>query len=66
VVGGTASGGGSLTIEVRPAVRTGYTIGTNVFVYQPSARMIIIPDSYSELITPPAFGQISFKAIQTL
>jgi hypothetical protein len=63
--GGTASGGGSLTIEVRPAVRSGFAGGATVTVFRASARMIVLPESYSENINA-SVGSISFKAIQTL
>ena len=66
VAGGTASGGGSLLLEVRPAIRSGLVASQAATVFRSAARMIILPDTYEENITPPDFGQLSFKAIQTL
>jgi hypothetical protein len=67
VAGGTSSViDGSLTLEVRPAIRSGLVAGAAANVYRAAARMIILPNSYDENITPPDFGTVSFKAIQTL
>jgi len=66
VAGGTASGGGSLLLEVRPAIRSGLVAPQAATVYRSAARMIILPDTYDEHVTAPSFGQVSFKAIQTL
>jgi hypothetical protein len=65
VAGGTASGG-VLALEVRPAIRTGLAVSQAATVYRSAARMIILPDTYEESVQPPDFGQLSFKAIQTL
>lgn len=63
--GGTASGGGTLTVEVRPEIRSGYAGGATVTLYRAAARMIVIPESYNEQLDGRT-GTVSFKAIQTL
>lgn len=70
-VGDTADGAGVADIEVRPEIRAGWG-GTNsppsasVNLYRASAKMMVIPDSYNENIEIPAYGRVSFRAIQTL
>jgi hypothetical protein len=64
-VGGTAAGG-ALVLEVRPEIRAGFAGGAAVALYRAAARMMIIPNSYSESLSIPDFGTISFKAVQTL
>jgi len=44
VAGGTASGG-SLALEVRPAIRSGLVVSQAATVYRAAARMIILPDT---------------------
>jgi hypothetical protein len=65
VAGGTAASG-SLALEVRPAIRSGLVVSQAATVYRAAARMIILPDTYDENVSPPDFGTLSFKAIQTL
>ncbi len=62
----TADGTGVMTVEVRPHIREGWDDNAEVTLYRPSARMIILPGTYSEQIEPPWFTTVSFEAIQTL
>jgi hypothetical protein len=64
--GATASGAGSLTVEVRPHVRPGWAVAAPVMFYRPAARMIILPGTYQEDIAARIFTTISFDAIQSL
>ncbi|MPZ41604.1 MAG: hypothetical protein GEU95_26875 [Rhizobiales bacterium] len=64
--GGDADGSGELDVEVRPRVRTGWEAAATVMLYRPAARMVVMPKSYTETIIPPTFGEVSFRAIQTL
>jgi hypothetical protein len=60
---------GVASVEVRPRVRDGWQPNSpsrTVMLHRPSARMVVVPNSYSETETPPFFGEISFRAIQTL
>lgn len=71
VVGGTAGGGGTVTIEVRPEIRPGWA-GSNsppfalVSLYRAAARMFAVPGSYQEDISTPGYGRVSFSAVQSL
>lgn len=66
VVGGTASGGGTLSVEVRPHVRPGWAVGPTASLYKPSARMFVVPDTYDDPVDPRRLSTPSFQAIQTL
>jgi hypothetical protein len=70
VAAATASGGGDVTVEVRPPVRTGWQVeegdGRTVSLYQPAAQMIIVPGSYTEASRLGKFTDVSFEAVQTL
>lgn len=61
-----ADAGGTLTVEVRPHVRVGWTAAATVMLHRPAARMKILPDTYSESEEAPYFVTASFEAIQTL
>lgn len=68
---GVADGGGDMALEVRPYIRAGWEGGESpghraVTLYRPSAKMIVVPGSYSESIPVHRFGTVSFKAVQTL
>ncbi|MBN8959327.1 MAG: hypothetical protein J0H17_22675 [Rhizobiales bacterium] len=62
----TANGSGVMTVEVRPHIRAGWDDNAEVMLYRPSARMVILPGTYSESIEVPMLTSISFEAIQTL
>ena len=64
--GAIADSDGLVTLEVRPHVRVGWQADAAVSLIKPSAKMIIVPGSYSETTTDQSFGNISFEAIQTL
>jgi len=66
IAAGGTSAAGSVTLEVRPEVRSGYAGGAAVSLYRASARMLVIPDSYSESLSLPDLSTISFKAVQSL
>lgn len=57
---------GIVTVEVRPFVRVGWAVNATVYLYRAAAQMIIVPGSYSEEMSPPARGRISFDAVQSL
>lgn len=59
------SGSGEVTVEVHPSVRAGWTAATAVKLYRAVAKMVILPGTYTENISPPSFGQVSFEAMQT-
>jgi hypothetical protein len=61
-----ADNSGQLTVEVRPHVRPGWTVGATVLLHRAAARMIILPDTYDEQTEAPWFTTISFTAIQSL
>lgn len=65
VAGGTVSGS-TLTVEVRPALRSGFATNATVYFYQPAARMLVLPDSYAPLPAVDGSGRISLKAVQSL
>ncbi|MDQ2083084.1 hypothetical protein RA307_23100 [Xanthobacteraceae bacterium Astr-EGSB] len=62
----TANGSGTLTIEVRPHVRTGWTAGATVALRRAAAHMKVVPDTWSEQTDAPFGTTVSFEAIQTL
>lgn len=66
VVAGATSSSGSLTVEVRPQIRVGYSAGDVISFYRPSCHMKILPGSYSEDVQLPDFGRVSFEARQAL
>lgn len=66
VQGGTANSSGNVTVEVRPFVRVGWAADAVVYLYQPAARMLIVPGSWSEAVDGDRLGTVSFEAIQTL
>jgi hypothetical protein len=66
VAGGVANGSGLASVEVRPHVRPGWTVATNVDLYRPSARMLMIPDSWDEQIEPPNSLTVGFSSVQSL
>jgi hypothetical protein len=61
-----AESGGVLGTTVRPFVRDGWEVGATVFLYRASARMIIVPRTWSSRLTAPYFGSASFEAIQVI
>lgn len=66
VVAGGISAGGEISVEVRPGIRAGWAADATVYLHRPAARMLIIPDSYTEEIQGPRYGRISFEAKQSL
>jgi hypothetical protein len=70
VSGGTADAQGELTVTVSPAIRTGWEATApatrTINFYKPSAKMIIVPGSWSDAVEPPALGRFSCEAVQTL
>jgi hypothetical protein len=62
----TADGDGELVVEVRPHIRAGWAVNATVMLYRPSARMVILPGTYSESLDEQRLTSISFEAIQTL
>jgi hypothetical protein len=71
VAGGVADGSGELSIEVRPEIRTGWEDDSSpparvVDLYRPTARMAIVPGSWSAPIDNRRLGRVSFDAIQVL
>ena len=67
-VGGIASGGGTIAIQVRPFVRAGWTAGATVSLVRAAAKMIVRPNTWEENMQArkPVFASVSFEAIQTL
>jgi hypothetical protein len=63
---GTASAGGTLTIEVRHPMRPGWSANATVQLYRPTAEMLILPDTWDEQSQLPGVISFSFEAIQTL
>jgi hypothetical protein len=64
-----ADGSGNLNVEVRPRIRSGWEGASEprtVSLYRAAAKMVVVPASLRENITPPWFGEVSFRAIQTL
>lgn len=61
-----ASGGGSVSLECRPAIRPGWQAGATVHLHRAAARMIILPGSYDEKVARGRFTTIAFDAIQSL
>lgn len=66
VAGDTADGDGEVTVEVRPYVRPGWAADATVMLHRAAARMLILPETYTEQEEAPWFTTISFDAIQTL
>lgn len=66
VAGGMTNESGVVTVEVRPALRTGWAANAAVYLYRPAAKMIVVPGSWSDQFQGSGFGQVSFEAIQTL
>lgn len=69
--GGVADGTGEMAIEVRPPVIEGWEGGDSpghraVSLYRPSAKMIVLPGSYSETVPVNRRASCSFKAVQDL
>ena len=65
VAGGTADGGGNVSVEVRAHVRAGWTVGATVNLLSPAAKMLMVPGSFS----PSPSGHLqsfTFKAAQSL
>ena len=68
-VGGVADGAGAVSLEVRPEIRPGWNASSplpTVSLYRAAAKMLVVPGSVSESIELPAYGRVSFRAIQTL
>lgn len=68
---GVADGSGNMAVEVRPYIRAGWEGGESpghraVTLYRPSAKMVVVPGSYSESLPVNRYGSVSFKAVQTL
>lgn len=60
------SGGISPYVEVRPAIRPGYTLTVDVDLIKPHAVMILIPGSVQAPASLNGRGTISFSARQTI
>lgn len=65
IVGATASGGGA-TVEVRPHIRPGFTIGGAVKVRQPRVSFAIVPGSMSVKANGALHTVITFQAMQAI
>lgn len=66
VAAATADGSGNVTVEVRPALRTGWAAAATVYLHRAAAKMIIEPGSWSEQVSPARRWSASFQAVQTL
>lgn len=67
VVGGTASGGVSPSLEVRPHIQPGAAVGAAVTLIKPSARCKMIPGSFDPgTVRQSMTTGMSFKARQVL
>lgn len=66
VDGGTASGSGNVTVEVRPHVRVGWSAGATVRLFRPHSKFIMVPGSWSGSADYRRHGQVSFEALQSL
>ncbi|PYE89574.1 hypothetical protein [Phyllobacterium leguminum] len=60
------SSGVTPVFEVRPHVRPGATVGTEVMLKKPSAKVILIPKSFSAPSAGALTSTISFQVRQTL
>jgi hypothetical protein len=61
--GSTANGAGQAIVEVRPHVRTGWSVGAAVNFHKAAARMLILPDTFSDQ-EEGRHARFSFEAIQ--
>lgn len=66
VVGSTAGSDGRMTVEVRPSLKVGWSIGATVNLARPSAKMFIVPNSWAQDTQVPDFGTVSFQAQQQI
>lgn len=63
----TANSSGTTTqFEVRPHIRTGYTLSTPVKLKKPTGHFILVPGSVQASSNGPVTSVISFKAVQYL
>ena len=62
----TADSSGMMTVEVRPAVRAGWTSGASVSVLKPKIQATIIPNSFRCSRDASQMGTFSFEVKQTL
>lgn len=65
LLGGTANGGGSVSVTVEPPIRPGISTGIDVLFEAPFCEMAIEGPPDME-IGPGGVGRISFKALQVL
>lgn len=63
-----ADGAGNAVIQVTPAIRSGFTLGTAITLNKPAMKARIIPGSYKPSTGSPGklSGGASFKFVQTL
>lgn len=68
VQGATADGSGNCTVQVLPAVRSGYTLASGVNFSKPFCKAKIIPGSYKSSAGSPGklSGGVTFQFTQTL
>jgi hypothetical protein len=65
--GVVANGSGAVTVEVRPQVRPGWSAGATASLYRPAAKMLILPDSFTDQVQGSTrTSRPTFKAVQTL
>lgn len=64
-VGGSTVAG-AVTVRVRPRVVVGWAVDAIVDLYRPAAHFKVLPGTVEEEEMPPAYGRISFKAIQAI
>jgi hypothetical protein len=67
VTGGTASGGGAVTVEVTPNVREGFSTPFNIKLVNPQCKAVYMPGSFNDPPTSRAVQTtFSFSWRQTL
>lgn len=66
VEGGVAAAGGTVTVEVRPFIRPGWSVNAVVQFFQPSAKMLIVPGSWQAPSARNRTSSVSFESLQTL
>lgn len=66
VMGDAVATGGVCEVEVRPAVRTGWSAGAPVYLRAPACHMALVPGSVSMSADIGGWGTLAFRARQTL